>query len=123
LLIRRHAQRVFPDARLGEYRRNLCGIEMRAFELHAGQQGAGQRDAWPIFDLATAADHAAGTTAEDECALELAQQQIADCVEARCMVGADEGEQQIGFLATEAGEDGTGGAFHGRAQVAIGIDC
>ena len=52
-----------------------------------------------------------------------AQQQIDDRVEARGVVGADEDEQQIGFLATEAGEDSASGAFHGRAQVAIRIDC
>ena len=96
---------------------------MRALELHARQQRAGQRQARPVFDLAAAADHAAGATAEQEGALELAQQQVRDCVEARRVVGADEHEQQIGFLAAEAGEDGAGGAFHGRAQVAIGFDC
>ena len=107
----------------GEHRRHLCGIEVRALELHARQQRAGQRQARPIFDLATAADHAAGAAAEQEGALELAQQQVRDCVEARRMVGADEDDQQIGFLAAEAGEDCAGGTFHGRAQVAIGIDC
>ena len=123
LLIRRHPQRVFPDARFGEHRRHLRGVEVRALELHARQQRAGQRQARPVFDLAAAADHAAGATAEQEGALELAQQQLRDCVEARRMVGADEDEQQIGFLAAEAGEDGAGGTFHGRAQVAIGLDC
>jgi hypothetical protein len=39
------------------------------------------------------------------------------------VIGADEDEQKIGFLAAEPREHSAGGAFHGRAQVAIGIDC
>jgi hypothetical protein len=39
------------------------------------------------------------------------------------VVGADEDEQQVGFLAAETGEYFTGGSFDGRAQVAIGFDC
>ena len=91
--------------------------------LHARQQRAGQRQARPVFDLAAAADHAARATTEQEGALELTQQQVRDGIEARRVVGADEDEQQVGFLAAEAGEHGAGGAFHGRAQVAIGLDC
>jgi hypothetical protein len=96
---------------------------VRALERHARQQRAGQRHARPVLDLATAADHAAGAAAEQKRTLELTQQQTGNGIEARRVVGADEDEQQIGFLTTETGEDGAGGAFHGRAQVAIGIDC
>jgi hypothetical protein len=97
---------------------------VRALELHARQQRAGQRHARPVFDLATAADHAAGAAAEQKRTLELAQQQIGDSVSKRAAWSAPtKTNSRSGFLATETGEDAAGGAFHGRAQVAIGIDC
>ncbi len=95
---------------------------MRALQAHAGQHRAGQGKSGTILDLATAADHAAATAAEDEDVFELALEQGGHGVEVGRVLGAHEHDRQIRFLTAQAEVHGLGGMLHSGPQGVIGVD-